>query len=305
MNVYYKGYPIFGPRGPAGPDGSPIGTIISFMGLSAPKDYLVCDGAEYPIPAYPALADFFAEQFGSANHFGGDGETTFAVPDMRNLFLRGYHGEAEEQLSGEIGERQEGTEHLNAYVADFNKALYAVSKSESGGAKAYRNADSIKEYGDLVAASTTSAFPLKSPINQYYISRPVNMAVLYCIKAVESKTSGVSSGDTYSLEETRIGTWIDGKPLYRRVISTTTPSETYSQVVASLQESIKLVDMYGSFVLPNGDQVPIPYRSEANYFVAAWISSGTDIKMTCGNTYYCSAPATIIVEYTKTTDKKE
>lgn len=35
------------PSGPAGPDGNPIGTIISYMGLTAPKDYLNCDGSIY------------------------------------------------------------------------------------------------------------------------------------------------------------------------------------------------------------------------------------------------------------------
>lgn len=74
-----------GERGPSGPDGNPIGTIISFMGTTAPKDYLVCDGAEYNVSDYPKLAALFAEQFGEANHFGGDGAATFAVPDLRNF----------------------------------------------------------------------------------------------------------------------------------------------------------------------------------------------------------------------------
>lgn len=50
---------------------------------------------EYAVGDYPELAEHFEEQFGDKQYFGGDGNT-FAVPDMRNLFLRGYHGEAEE-----------------------------------------------------------------------------------------------------------------------------------------------------------------------------------------------------------------
>ena len=85
-----------GGQGPSGAGGSPIGTVISFMGTVAPEGYLACDGGEYAISAYPRLAGFIKEQFDSFEYFGGDGETTFAVPDLRNLFLRGYHGEAEE-----------------------------------------------------------------------------------------------------------------------------------------------------------------------------------------------------------------
>lgn len=93
MSIRYKGKVISGvsrglqgeqgPRGPAGPDGNPIGTVISYMGLTAPQDYLVCDGVEYNITDYSELAKFFETQFGAKNHFGGDGTITFAVPDLQ------------------------------------------------------------------------------------------------------------------------------------------------------------------------------------------------------------------------------
>ena len=68
---------------------APIGTIIAFMGTTAPQDYLACDGTVYNIADYPRLAQFFTDQFGSANKFGGNGTTTFAVPDLKGEFLRG------------------------------------------------------------------------------------------------------------------------------------------------------------------------------------------------------------------------
>lgn len=170
-----------GPQGPPGPDGNPVGAVISFLGLTAPAGYLVCDGAAHSISDYPALADFFRQQFGAANHFGGDGTATFAVPDMRNLFLRGYHGEAEEQLSGEIGAKQEATKHLNLYSsAQLN---YAFPQSTSGDIKV-ENADSLhtpqsprKYY--MTDRVGNDAYPASAT----YTARPVNMAVLYCVKA--------------------------------------------------------------------------------------------------------------------------
>lgn len=85
MRIYVNGtmVEVTGKQGPAGPDGNPIGTVISFMGSAAPEDYLVCDGGVHNIAEYPDLAEFFREQFGSASHFGGDGETTFAVPTVQ------------------------------------------------------------------------------------------------------------------------------------------------------------------------------------------------------------------------------
>ena len=57
---------------------TPIGTIISLMGNSAPDNYLVCDGTIYNITDYPLLASYFNTQFGSYNYFGGDGTTGHA-----------------------------------------------------------------------------------------------------------------------------------------------------------------------------------------------------------------------------------
>ncbi len=64
----------------SGIEDTPVGHIISFMGNTAPKHYLACDGAEYNITDYPHLTQHFIDQFGTANYFGGDGTTTFAVP---------------------------------------------------------------------------------------------------------------------------------------------------------------------------------------------------------------------------------
>jgi len=59
---------------------TPVGTIINVIGTTAPANYLKCDGATYSITAYLPLATYIKNQFGSYNHFGGDGVTTFAVP---------------------------------------------------------------------------------------------------------------------------------------------------------------------------------------------------------------------------------
>lgn len=231
MKAMFNGQELFlaGPRGFAGPDGTPIGTIISFMGTTAPKDYLLCDGAIYNIAEKKDLADFFIDQFGSANHFGGDGETTFAVPDLRNLFLRGYHGNAESQLSGEVGELQNGT--LHPYIHG------------SGGVWIHPNGDD--GVGPLNIDDPSNRYPgrwasVSEPLSdrlspERYTSRPINTAVLYCIKAVDS----VSRLFNYSEEERVIGTWTTGEPLYRKtVFGTAGPSNTSTLIHSG---DIKLV----------------------------------------------------------------
>jgi microcystin-dependent protein len=65
-----------------GIEDAPVGHIISHMGNNAPAHYLICDGTEYTIEDYPDLAQHFIDEFGSVNCFGGDGVTTFAVPNI-------------------------------------------------------------------------------------------------------------------------------------------------------------------------------------------------------------------------------
>ena len=257
MKIVSGGKTLVIPSGDGG--GNPIGTVISFMGTSAPDGYLVCDGAEYNVSEYTDLAAFFQTQFGASNFFGGDGTATFAVPDMRNLFLRGYRGETEEQLSGDIGERQEAT--VFPYIASYPKstgAHFQCIVNDPEDFSASRNEDvqtmsSQKAYFRNFLPEGTGQGSVIREIE--YTSRPVNMAVLYCIKAKETQTSGSpSSDDIYSAEETRIGTWVDGKPVYRRAVNGTVSSDAIEKwtTLVEVPNIENLIDFALFVQEPNG-----------------------------------------------------
>ena len=62
----------------------PPGTILPYGGMSAPPGYLMCDGASYSkTGTYEAL---FAA---ISTNYGAPDETSFNVPDLRGMFLRG------------------------------------------------------------------------------------------------------------------------------------------------------------------------------------------------------------------------
>lgn len=65
-----------------GIEDTPVGSVISYSGINIPKHYLPCDGGIYNITDYPHLAEFFKDNYGESNVFGGDGITTFGVPDL-------------------------------------------------------------------------------------------------------------------------------------------------------------------------------------------------------------------------------
>lgn len=72
-----------------GVEDTPVGHVLTHIGNNAPKHYLICDGKEYNIEDYPYLAQHFINEFGTVKYYGGDGITTFAVPDLTGDYLKG------------------------------------------------------------------------------------------------------------------------------------------------------------------------------------------------------------------------
>ena len=72
------------------PGGIPTGTVVPFASTTTPSGWVLCDGGLYgrtsgdPSPQ-PNLFDVIGTTWGI-----GDGLTTFAVPDLRGMFVRGF-----------------------------------------------------------------------------------------------------------------------------------------------------------------------------------------------------------------------
>jgi microcystin-dependent protein len=72
------------------PGGIPTGTVVPYAANSAPSGWVICDGSLYgrtaldPSPQ-PNLFGVIGTTYGI-----GDGLTTFAIPDLRGMFVRGF-----------------------------------------------------------------------------------------------------------------------------------------------------------------------------------------------------------------------
>jgi microcystin-dependent protein len=62
------------------------GVVKMFAGMVSkiPDDYMLCNGDELQISSYPELYDMIGISF------GGNGQTTFNLPDLRGRFIVGY-----------------------------------------------------------------------------------------------------------------------------------------------------------------------------------------------------------------------
>ena len=157
-----------------------VGSIFSYMGTTAPYGYLACDGSEYNIADYPRLANHINAHFGSTNYFGGDGETTFAVPDLRGEFLRGTGTNSHtNQGSGTsvglhqdatvmpgIGNYENRTIYIDTLTSGFHLNKYADSSISEGSTRYF------KDVGIQTSSGSATV----------YTTRPTNTSVLYIIK---------------------------------------------------------------------------------------------------------------------------
>lgn len=165
-------------------DGSPVGTIISFFGYTAPSGYLACDGTEYTKADYPYLATHLADldtHYSTTTYAGSDADH-FKVPDLRGEFLRGTgtNSHTNQGSGGDVGEHQNATEipHYAVSGSDF----YAYTKGT--GAVDLRNPDTSIDniYGTANGPVTLGKTAWSNNASRLITSRPTNTSVLYCIK---------------------------------------------------------------------------------------------------------------------------
>ena len=113
--------------------------------------------------------------------------------------------------------------------------------------------------------------------------------------------------NTYSTTEVNTGkTWIDSKPIYRKVITGTSPSAVNTDtVIGNIGASIDTIIKFDAFIdLQQYGIVPLPQAlattNHNNIFIAD--KSTGSISMYVENLVYRNNAVNITVEYTKTTD---
>lgn len=275
----------------SGIEDTPVGHILTHMGTKVPKHYLICDGTEYNISDYPYLAQHFIDDFGSVNYFGGDGENTFAVPDLRGEFLRGS-GTAERNTgSGEaVGQHQEATMipyfwSGTAMAAHKNTSPQYMDKEHESGAS------NISGGGNYSTSNTTA----------HYTARPTNTSILYCIKYEPTYFMKVT-GHIYSYEERLVGTWVDGKPLYEKTVDFGNLPNATSKEVPHGIENVDVIWVHDGYVTNASDSFCLSYVNISSISSAWYITANSRVAMITTGVDRRSYAATVTLRYTKTTD---
>ena len=104
---------------------------------------------------------------------------------------------------------------------------------------------------------------------------------------------------TYSSSEQVIGTWTNGKPVYRRVYTGTTGTSG-ATVVSSSSIGI-VVNVGGNLVSAAGYKIPFNFYNSSSSYASIAVDNANQIDIYHSSNFNSSS-YTAIVEYTKTTD---
>lgn len=131
------------------------------------------------------------------------------------------------------------------------------------------------------------------------------MSIIYKGQTVANVGGGGGADpalEVYSTEEVRIGTWIDGKPLYRKMYTVTLPSSTNvgGYQLEPYPDEFEVKSYSGLFVDVWGAIHTVPDHWANEFLTFCFMNHY--IRVSFNSTSYVSRPVTLFLEYTKTTD---
>lgn len=223
------------------------------------------------------------------------------TPDLRGRFILGT---SEDHAIGETG----GEEEVTLTVSQLPQHNHWTT---SMGTILTNDTTLGNEFGDVKYNSTSSqknvklATPKATGSNLPHSNMPPYYVLAYIMKLYGAgsdigESSSQDTGENYSTEEVRIGTWVDGKPLYRKVIESVTPSSTTQVMdIAQFATTAQLINLFG-VVFSGSYRIPVPTRYGSNYI---GIIAHSNIIGCSTNWQTCVDKKIFIIgEYTKTTD---
>jgi len=279
--------------------GAPVGSYLYLEKKSNPQGYLYCDGSTFDETAYPALYQYLG---------------TNVLPDWRELGAKGAEKNTTlifDSTETDPSTGQAGTQNHDVFTQGEFKDDQ-LQEHKHGLRLFTAEAGSSANLPDYTTnpddTSTESRYTLNvANARVGTVTRGKSRAVFIYIKATSGLTENqqenvlntINENNSYSTEEHLTGKkWIDGKPIYRKVITgtVTTAMTEVAHNIANIDTIIKeqcIISYSNAFLIAG-------FYIDSSYYTNAY---ATTANVVVSVSYpYLNSPFKFIIEYTKTTD---
>lgn len=122
---------------------------------------------------------------------------------------------------------------------------------------------------------------------------------------IEDSINKLEKSDIYSTKEQVIGKWIDGKPIYRKIIVLTNVNTGYSAHLHNINNFSELIDIRGTYIDATGNfqKIPTVDIDNLNLFGISFANiNNNSFAILLGTQRNNTNTIKVVLEYTKTTD---
>lgn len=243
----------------------PIGSIKLYAGNTIPDGYLFCDGQAVSRTTYADLFTVIGTTYGS-----GDGSTTFNLPNLKGRVAVGLDGgDTDFDTLGLTGGSKYLQAHSHtvtnkygnvntgstwAALSSYGNAqapatttinTQSAGEGDSGNLQPYITLNYIIKASDSSLAtlleaevhdgyntSTIDSYSCNYVNTHYSENLPIGSKIDFDGVSVPSGWEVIEESEEYLTTETKTNkTWIDGKPIYRKVVTTSTLANNGSMVI--------------------------------------------------------------------------
>lgn len=127
--------------------------------------------------------------------------------------------------------------------------------------------------------------------------------IIYYTKTTDSAVTTIETKPThYSTDEQVVGTWIDGKPLYQKTVTVTSPTSDFG-IIYDYDATFDIKDLRGYLTGTDNAVWDLNVYFPNNFSIASYIyKPNHDIRMNVTRASEKGVPVVLTLQYTKSTD---
>ena len=243
---------------------------------------------------------------GEGKLFGeGDGSTTFILPDLREITLVGAGENSTLTIASHdvyaVGEfkddQMQGHWHnspdLTDYYVDWNSRRFGPGQFNTADGHPVKDPISDGKNGTPRVGTTTHG----KQIGVNYFMKVQHVAIPSDFMNAVVKTN------SYSTDETVVGRWIDGKPIYRKTINFgPLPNNNVKKVPHGILNIDSFVSINGITFTKDKVVTALPYAHSDSANEVSLFIEGPDVAIRTFGDKTNYTETYVIIECTKTTD---